>query len=150
LHTFCTQEGNCLDGGVPEGPLVQSSNGNFLGTTEQGGVSNAGTVFEISPSGRLTSLYSFCAHANCGDGDGPVGQLVQGIDGAFYGTTLGGGANRAGTVFRITPGGRLSVLHSFCADANCTDGAGPTGLVLGTDGNLYGTTFEGGTSSACD
>ena len=74
----------------------------------------------------------------------PEADLVQGADGNFYGTTGIGGLYNRGTVFKITPGGRLTALYSFCGPHNCPDGANPTGtLVLATDGNFYGTTLQG-------
>jgi uncharacterized repeat protein (TIGR03803 family) len=74
--------------------------------------------------------------------------LVQGTDGNFYGTTSAGGVQGSGTVFKITPGGAPTTLHSFCAQTNCTDGINPyTGLIQGTDGNFYGTTTSGGSNS---
>ena len=101
------------------------------------GADGYGTVFKITPSGTLTTLHSF----NGTDGSGnPAAALVQGTDGNFYGTTESGGANGPGTVFKITPSGTLTTLHSF----DGTDGAEPDGLVQGTDGNFYGTTYTGG------
>jgi uncharacterized repeat protein (TIGR03803 family) len=151
LYSFCAQT-NCLDGYGPNG-LVLATDGNFYGTTEFGGVFNnsfycgtqivgCGTVFKITPSGTLTTLYSFCAQTNCTDGNNPNGAtLVQGTDGNFYGTTVGGGTNGGGTVFKITPKGALTTLYSFCARTNCSDGQQPyAGLVQASDGNFYGTT----------
>ena len=70
---------------------------------------------------------------------------MQGSDGNFYGTTLDSGADDSGTVFKMTPGGTLTTLYSFCVQTNCTDGSEPSaGLVQGTDGNFYGTTGYGG------
>src|SRR5262249_53451553 len=111
------------------------SDGNFYGTTAYGGTNNSGTVFRISTSGALSSLYSFSGN----DGAGPNG-LVQGSDGNFYGTTYGGGMNGVGTVFKISTSGALSSLYSFSGN----DGAGPNGLVQSGDGNFYGTTYGGG------
>jgi len=66
--------------------------------------------------------------------------LVQGVNGNFYGTTYSGGSSNTGTVFEITPGGKLTTLYSFCSQSGCTDGAYPqAALVLGSDGNFYGT-----------
>jgi uncharacterized repeat protein (TIGR03803 family) len=141
LYSFCSQI-NCMDGGYPYAGLVQATNGNFYGTTEYGGANHYyGTVFKITPSGTLTTLYSFCSQNNCIDGEGPYAGLVQATNGNFYGTTVFGGANNLGTVFEITPGGRLTTLHSFDGG----DGEYPYGgLVQATDGNFYGTTEEGG------
>jgi uncharacterized repeat protein (TIGR03803 family) len=103
-----------------------------------------GTVFKITASGVLTTLYSFCFQLKCADGANPSAGLTLATDGNFYGTTSGGvilGDNNGdGTVFKITPGGKLATLHSF----HVTDGAGPVGgLVQATNGNFYGTTPEG-------
>jgi len=147
LYTFCPTT-PCTDGTDPYAALVQGTDGNFYGTTEGGGIGlGAGTVFKITPSGALTTLYQFCPQANCPDGGDPYGALVQGSDGNFYGTTEGGGANDDdGTVFAITPSGTLTTLHSFAG----TDGAHPqAGLVQGSDGNFYGTTNAGGAQGSC-
>ena len=121
---------------------MQAGDGNFYGTTEWGGAYGLGTVFKISPGGTLTTLYSFCAGGlSCADGSLPTAGLVQAADGNLYGTTAEGGANTDGTVFKITPGGSLTTLHSF--EGN--DGGLPeAALVQATDGNLYGTTSWGG------
>ncbi len=135
------------DGVGPVAGLVEGSDGNFYGTTEQGGgPDSCGTVFEITPSGALTTLYSFCSQPNGADGGNPQASLVEGSDGNFYGTTSGGGTNKAGTVFKITPSGGLTTLHSFCSQPNCTDGRPgvEASLVEGSDGNFYGTTNVGG------
>jgi uncharacterized repeat protein (TIGR03803 family) len=88
--------------------LVQGTDGNFYGTTSNGGNNDRGTVFMVSPRGMLTNLYSFCVHTDCADGASPFGALLQSTDGSFYGTNLYGGANNAGTVFRITKRGTLT------------------------------------------
>ena len=134
--------------GVPNG-LIQASDGNFYGTTYGGGANSDGTVFKITPSGgTLTTLYSFCSkgtYPDCTDGDVLYAGLVQGADGNFYGTTTNGGANSAGTVFKITPSGKFATLYSFCSQPYCTDGSNPeAGLIQATDGNFYGTTPIGG------
>ena len=146
LHSFCSQ-GNCPDGAYPYAGLLQGSDGNFYGTTYEGGANNDGTIFKLAPSGTLTTLYNFCSQHNCADGEYPYAGLVQGSDGNFYGTTSGGGTARFyGTVFRVTPGGTLTTLYSFCSQPSCADGADPiAGLVLGSDGSFYGTTTAGGT-----
>src|ERR1035437_5987614 len=146
LHSFV---GSPTDGSFLTVGLVQGSDGNFYGTTDGGGKTNAGTVFRISPSGTYTSLYSFGSSPT--DGTHPAG-LVQGSDGNFYGTTGGGGGTNNdgygfGTVFRISPSGTYTSLYSF--GSSPTDGEYPDGLVQGSDGNFYGTTGEGGTSTNC-
>ena len=154
LYRFCSQT-NCVDGSFPYAGLVQATDGNFYGTTEQGGANNndsscfdsgCGTVFKITSTGKLTTLYSFCAQSNCSDGSAPVAALVQARSGNLYGTTAHGGANvDAGTVFRITPRGDLTTIYNFCSQSNCTDGGAPqAGLIQAKDGNLYGTTISGG------
>jgi uncharacterized repeat protein (TIGR03803 family) len=147
LYAFCSQSG-CADGAYPAAALVQGSDGDFYGTTSQGGANGLGTVFKITASGTLTTLYSFCSQSGCTDGAGLLAGLVQGSDGNFYGTTFNGGANGGGTVFQITPSGTLTTLYSFCSQSGCTDGANPyAGLVQGSDGNFYGTTYDGGANS---
>lgn len=145
LYGFCAVIG-CLDGYGPKAGLVQGSDGNLYGTTYQSGAyGDYGTVFKMTMSGSLTTLHSFCAVNGCPDGANPVAPLIQATDGNFYGTTQFGGANNGGTVFRITPGGTQTTLYSFCAQAGCADGQSPyAGLFQGTDGNLYGTTYQGG------
>jgi uncharacterized repeat protein (TIGR03803 family) len=144
LYSFCA-ETNCTDGTNPYAGLVQATNGNFYGTTALGGANGYGTVFKITPAGELTTLYSFCAETNCTDGTYPYAGLAQATNGNFYGTTFLGGANDDGTVFEITPGGKLTTVYSFCSKTGCADGAGPdAGLVQATNGNLYGTTTSGG------
>jgi uncharacterized repeat protein (TIGR03803 family) len=104
LHSFCANLGNCADGAYPVAGLLLATNGSLYGSTYQGGGDNCssscGTVFKITPSGTLTTLYTFCAKANCADGAFPVGTLVQATSGEFYGTTLGGGAHGRGPVFK--------------------------------------------------
>jgi uncharacterized repeat protein (TIGR03803 family) len=90
---------------------------------------------------KLTTLYSFCPQATCADGQAPNGGVIQATDGNFYGTTVAGGANGYGTIFKITSAGTLTTLHSF----DSTDGENPYGQLLqATNGNLYGTTSYGG------
>ena len=151
LYSFCAQPngGVCPDGERPLAGLVLGSDGNFYGTTSLGGANgNYGTVFKITPGGTLTTIYSFCSQSNCADGEEPEGELIQGSDGNFYGTTYGGGTNYLGTVFKITLGGTLTTLYSFCSQSNCTDGAIPqAGLMQASDGNFYGTTYGGGANN---
>ncbi len=124
----------------PSAGLLQGSDGNFYGTTQNGGDGTVGTVFRMTPAGILTTLVSF----NGANGANPTAALVQGSDGNFYGTTLNGGDANNGTVFMMTPAGVLTLLVSF--DGN--NGAYPyAGLIQGRDGNLYGTTLSGGSTS---
>lgn len=151
LYSFCSQT-NCADGDGISAPLVQGTDGNLYGETAFGGNIEAswcgsagcGTIFKITPQGKLTTVYTFCPSAisPCPDGSGPQGGLVLATDGNFYGVTAGGGVNRWGTVFKITPTGKLTTLHSF----NSTDGwvAQGSGLIQADNGNFYGTTFYGG------
>jgi uncharacterized repeat protein (TIGR03803 family) len=106
LHSFCSQS-NCTDGAGPGAALVQATDGNFYGTTQGGGAGAGagGTVFQITPSGTLTTLYNFCSQSGCTDGTDPgAAALVQFTPQKFYGITYGGGANGRGTVFRLSVG----------------------------------------------
>jgi len=145
LYTFGSN-GGFADGCGPRAGLVQGSDGNLYGTTSESGAhGNYGTIFKITPGGNLTTLYSFCAVSGCPDGANPAAPLIQATDGNFYGTTHFGGLYNGGTVFQITPGGALTTLYSFCAQAGCADGQYLyAGLFQATDGNLYGTTYQGG------
>jgi len=137
LHSF---SGN--DGANPYTALTQGTDGNYYGTTIDGGRLGAGSFFRMTPAGKLTSLYEFCSQHSCDDGMHPSTVLVQGADGSFYGTTQRGGDKGGyGTVFKVSRKGKLTVLHSF----NGTDGWTPNGsMVLASDGNFYGTTEVGG------
>jgi uncharacterized repeat protein (TIGR03803 family) len=131
-----------FDGEEPQAPLAQGDNGNFYGTTYQGGSAGNGVIFEMTAAGGLTSLYAF---TNGADGANPAGGLAQGSDGNFYGSTVNGGANHVGVLFRLSPQGALTVLHAL---TNRVEGAHPQGgLLAGSDGNFYGTTYQGGASS---
>jgi uncharacterized repeat protein (TIGR03803 family) len=145
LYKFCAQN-NCPDGAGPE-RLIQATGGNLYGITGGGGGNQAGTVFEITTGGELTTLYSFCPQGfpNCADGLYPQDSLDQASDGNFYGVTRQGGTRGYGTVFKVTPGGTLSTLYSFCAQSPCPEGFFPeSGLTQATDGNFYGSTPSGG------
>jgi uncharacterized repeat protein (TIGR03803 family) len=153
-----------LEQSAPENPhMIQGTDSNFYSICESGGPSNspdpAGSIYKVTPSGNITAIYNFCggnANNNCTDGDEPQGSLVEGSDGNLYGTTESGGTDSghgagmdgggAGTIYRVTPGGTLSTLYTFCL-TDCSDGGFPIGgLVVASDGNFYGTTSAGGGS----
>ncbi|MBU2830279.1 choice-of-anchor tandem repeat GloVer-containing protein, partial [Acidithiobacillus ferriphilus] len=161
FYSFGGNDGN--DGDQPNGGLVMAASGNLYGTTIGGGTDNLGTVFKITPSGVESVLYSFG-----GGYDGsssPNGGLVMDVSGNLYGTADGGGklgiigyltvylsrilgtpsslSGGLGTVFKITPSGVASVLHSFGTGNVWQDPNG--GMVMAASGNLYGTTSLGGT-----
>ena len=123
----------------PSAALVLGRDGNFYGTTLIGGrFQYFGEVFKMTPAGKVTTLHSF----DVTTGDIPTGILIEGTDGAFYGTTNYGGRGNFGTVFKVTSDGVFTKLHSFTS----TGGSYPYGgLLQGTDGLLYGTTSYGGT-----
>ncbi|AGY60627.1 choice-of-anchor tandem repeat GloVer-containing protein [Gloeobacter kilaueensis] len=139
------------NGASPAATLVQDSDGSFYGTTKAGGTSancnsGCGTVFRVMPDGTLTTLVDFTGS----NGYGPVAGLVQGSDGNFYGTTVYGGDDGLGTVFRVTPDGTLTTLVSFTGAGGDPLGSYPAApLVRGSDGNFYGTTQAGGSSTNC-
>jgi uncharacterized repeat protein (TIGR03803 family) len=206
LYSFCSQT-NCNDGFFPRGaPLALGRNGNIYGTTNDGGDLNGdnncewgcGTIFDITPTGTLTTLHVFCSTPSCPEGSGgngltlftdgnfygatqdtlagdpggglykttPGGELtvlfsfdpqgpggagptppIEGTDGSIYGTVFSGGKHGAGYFYKKAPEGKLTALYDFCALPNCADGAGPNQVIQGTDGNFYGTTSGGGTST---
>jgi uncharacterized repeat protein (TIGR03803 family) len=136
LHSFTGS-----DGWDPTSTLTLSNDGNFYGTTFGG----SGTFFKMTPDGTLTTLYTFCSLPKCADGANPYSGAILATDGNFYGTTYLGGDNGWGTVFKITPTGVLTTLHSFCSTTGCPDGSNPEGpLVESASGVLYGTTPYGG------
>ena len=138
FYGFDNNHGEVLNG------LIQGTDGNFYVTAYQGGANNEGTVTRITPGGSATVLYNFCSQSGCPDGSSPNAPLIQGTDGNFYGTTVHGGASSYGTVFKITPSGTLTTLHSF----NFNDGSSPIApLIQGGDGNFYGTTYVGGANN---
>lgn len=201
LYSFCAQSG-CSDGSTPEAAVIEGIDGNYYGTTRNGGGNGAyctsgacGVVFKTTPSGTTTTLYNFCSQPNCSDGWLPTAGLVQGTDGNFYGSTSSvngipatlfkltptgtlttlctfptswngvstlvqgsngnfygtidfGGDFNLGEAFEITSSGTFTSLYSFCANFGCTDGSSPQGLSLGSDGNFYGTTSEGGENAS--
>jgi len=126
--------------GFPAGGLLSCTNGNFYGTTAYGGPNNGGTVFELTSNGVLSMLIPFVGSTN----GRPQGNLVQGSDRALYGTTFGGGAGGLGSVFRATSTGAVATVVSFINNNGAYPLAGL--LAAGTNGNLYGTTSQGGPS----
>ena len=190
LHNFNTFK----DGAFPWGPPILASDGNFYGTTSGGGANSRGIVYKITSSGTFTEIYkfdvtllhgyspiapptqgtdgflyipvsqggtSFCGTIlklstsgvvnntysfPCGPGGYfPIGPLVQASNGNFYSTTQNGGTNNEGTIYQVTPGLAVTVLHSF--GATFGDGTLPAaGLLLATDGNYYSATSDGGSS----
>ena len=154
LYSFCETQG-CPDGAYPN-DLILGRDGNFYGTAGSGGtVKGGGTVFKLTPDGTLNTLYNFCGRENCPHGSSPLG-LLQATDGDLYGATYSGGNQAAecgsygcGTLFRITPSGKLVTIYRFCSQLGCPDGGHPLSLVQATDGNLYGVTELSGQNSAC-
>ena len=137
LHTFAKTG---TDGQIPYAGLIEGSDGNFYGTTYNGGAHGLGTVFKVTPGGTETVVYSF---AGGSDGEHPYADVIQGSDGNFYGTTYQGGTGGYGTVFKITPSGTETILYAFAGGTS--DGAYPeAGLTQGSDGDLYGNTYQGG------
>jgi uncharacterized repeat protein (TIGR03803 family) len=137
--------------------MIQATDGNLYGTTESGGAGNVncnnyldcgGTLFKVDTSGNYTLLYTFCSlgdgKGDCPDGRSPYGGVTQANDGNFYGMTYAGGTYNDGVIFRFTPGGQMTTLHSFCSPPNsCSpnDGSTPTGQLLqASNGSLYGVT----------
>lgn len=140
LHDFGSTN---TDGRLPQAGLIMDSAGNLYGTTSNGGAYGFGTVFKISPTLAETILHSFDGTSS--DGQLPVAGLIMDSSGNLYGTTSAGGANGLGTVFKISPTGTETILHSFSAG---TDGEYPkTGLVVDSAGNLYGASAGGGAFS---
>jgi uncharacterized repeat protein (TIGR03803 family) len=125
------------DGSHPRAALIADAAGNLYGTTIRGGANDAGTLFQLTPSGTLNVLYSFSGGS---DGALPFAGLIADAAGNLYGTTNGGGAGGQGTVFELDPSGTLTVLYSFTGGNDASPWAG---LIADAAGNLYGTT-EGG------
>src|SRR4029077_5350596 len=141
----------CPQGGRPD-VIMQASDGNFYGAAQvtDEGVSDpqGGTLFKLTPAGEFTHLFTFTqGSGGFLNGNNPADGFVEANDGFLYGTTFNGGKHNDGVLFRISKTGTgFKVLHHFCSSANCADGSTPNGLLLGQDGNLYGTTLEGGLS----
>jgi uncharacterized repeat protein (TIGR03803 family) len=146
LYDFCSKP-QCSDGAIPFSPPILGSDGNLYGVTYAGGsdLDNGngwGTVYKMALDGQFTTLHTFCTYP-CDDGVNPKG-IVQAADGNLYGVTSGGGEFGGGTIYRITTTGEFKVVHNFCSLADCADGQAPeSSPILGSDGNLYGTTYFG-------
>jgi uncharacterized repeat protein (TIGR03803 family) len=127
------------DGAYPDGELIKGHDGNLWGMTSSGGVNTYGTIFKITTGGVFTVVYSF----DYTHGANPAGHLTLSGDGNYYGVARSGGASGYGAVFKMTSTGTLTVIHSF---NGTTDGGYCYGSITeGTDGNLYGITYQGGT-----
>ena len=153
LYSF--NPGNGADGSGPYGGVVMDKKGNLYGTNSGGGAHNSGTVFKLTPGKKggawtETVLYSFGSQYPSEDGYVPLAGLILDKENNLYGTTAYGGAypqgnGGGGTVFKLTPAGTETILHSFCAQPRCADGSNPwASLIMDKKGNLYGTTFWGG------
>lgn len=139
LHLF---DGG-VEGSTPVAALVQAADGVFYGTTSRGGTGGVGTIFRITSDGAFSVLHQFAGAAT--DGATPHGALIQARDSNLYGMTSAGGTSNLGTIFRMTPDGAVTVLHSFAGGA--ADAATPHGALLqASDGLLYGMTNSGGTN----
>ena len=133
------------DGKCPQAPPVEGVDGKYYGTTSAGGLSGAGTVYKVTSGGSLTTIFAF----DVTDGFHPEGALVQAGDGNFYGTTNQGNDNCGndnicGTIFKITPSGTFTLLHSFPFNPFFNT-IFVSGLALSHEGDLYGTTVQSGT-----
>jgi len=138
LTTFAVLTGT--NGGNPQSGLVLAGDGNFYGTSPEGGTNSNGNVFRVTPAGVVTSLISFDFAAL---GGLPTAGLTLGPDGNLYGLTQFGGSVGLGTIFKITTGGTFTTLYSF----QLMDGfVRQARLTTGPDGNLYGTSRDGGTA----
>ena len=144
LYDFCSQVG-CLDGRHPYPALIQGPDGNLYGGDCAGGLYRNGNIYKMTLNGQITTMYDFCSQTGCADGAYPYGSLVVGIDGNLYGATWWGGTTGYGTLFKLTLGGQLTTLHTFCLQTGCPDGEYPWGyLITDNQGNFYGTASAGG------
>jgi uncharacterized repeat protein (TIGR03803 family) len=142
LHLF----DGATEGSNPSGAaLVQAADRALYGITSAGGTGGGGSVFRITSDGAFTVLHQFAGGAM--DGATPVAALIQAADGNLYGTTYSGGTANAGTIFKMTTAGTITLLYSFAGGT--ADGATPTAaLIQAGDGTFYGTTASGGAANA--
>ncbi len=140
LHAF-----KVSDGAGPMASLISDPAGNLYGTTSAGGSSGYGTVFRVTLAGQTKVVHSFSG--GTGDGMTPEGPLATDKSGNGYGTTVWGGSNGAGTIYKVNgKNSQVTILHSF--QGFPSDGGNPAGgLILDSSGNLYGTTPVGGSSN---
>jgi uncharacterized repeat protein (TIGR03803 family) len=131
------------DGAGPLGVVTADSEGNFYGTTLNGGTAKAGVVYKVDRAGQETVLYSFTG----GTMIYPNG-VIRDSAGNLYGTTIVGGTSGQGVVFKLDTAGQYTVLHTFTGRNDGGDGGGPRGVIRDSEGNLYGTTGGGGTGCA--
>lgn len=145
LHSFGE---NTKSASLPYSGVVQAPDGNLYGTTSRGGLNDNGTIYRISTTGDFSVIHDFDGD----DGSTPQGRLIIGADGQIYGTTMIGGSADRGTIYRISTAGVFESLYSFprlsaftAGVATNATGANPrAGLLLASDGNYYGTAFQGG------
>ncbi|MEP4077328.1 choice-of-anchor tandem repeat GloVer-containing protein [Haloferula sp.] len=143
-----TGNGGSNPGSSPRAALVRDSDGNFYGTTFTGGTNDLGTIFRFTPGEALETLINFTGNGASNKGSLPLGSLMQGSDGNFYGTTSTGGTNGHGTLFRLIPGQALETLVHFTGDGASNKGSNPSAdLIQDSDGKFYGTTRKGGSNN---
>lgn len=150
--TFLAQF-NGENGNGPFGSVIQATDGNFYGTTAAGGAHDKGQVFRMTPSGKISTIYSFCSQSNCVDGALPSTAPILGSDGNLYGAVAYGGSDSApnaqpgsGAIYKLTLGGQIEILYTFCSSGlPCVDGQSPNRITQASDGTFYGTTPVGGT-----
>jgi uncharacterized repeat protein (TIGR03803 family) len=143
LYSFCIRT-NCADGAFPVAPLLRDKTGNLYGTTSNGGISGNGVVFKLDASGKESVLHRFAGHLK--DGNNPQAGLIRDAASNLYGTTTYGGSFDDGIVFKVNKAGKETVLYDFTGGM---DGGNPQYGSLRRDatGNLYGTTYTGGSFS---
>lgn len=160
LHSFC-KAANCGDGQVPIPAVLMDTSGNLYGTAQSGGKFGGGVVFKLVPNpvtGKYKEyiLHSFCAKANCADGNEPLSGLIMDVDGNLYGTTLSGGGFHNGEIYKLTHktgGWSLSVIYSFHSHGNKPATAlaysgQASGALWDEASPLFGTAGEGGSNGA--